>query len=154
MRTSHLAPAASVVVIALALIACGDDPNKNAPGPKTTPTSEVVPGDKPGATTKDGQPVAADNSGRNARDDGSTVTPLDQGMSEKDVAITQAVRKAVVAHKGLSINAQNVKIIAKDGVVTLRGPVESESERSVIISMAEQVQEVHTVINKLEIASR
>lgn len=152
MRTLLLA---SVAVIALTLIACGEDTNKNPPPPtKTTPTSEVAPGDSPVTTTKDGQPVAADNSGRNTRDDGSTLTPTDQGMSEKDLAITQAVRKAVVAHKGLSINAQNVKIIAKDGVVTLRGPVETESERSAIISMAEQVPEVRTVVNKLEIASR
>ena len=154
MRTTLLAPAASVVAIVLALVACGDDTNKNPPAPKTSPTSEVAPADTPVATTKDGQPVAADNSGRNARDDGTTVTPVDQGTSEKDLAITQSVRKAVVAHKGLSINAQNVKIIAKDGVVVLRGPVESESERSTIISMAEKVPEVHTVINKLEIASR
>lgn len=151
MRTALFA---SVAVIALALVACGDDGTKTPPTPKTTPTSEVAPTDKPVTTTRDGQPVAADNSGRNARDDGSTVTPIDQGMSEEDIAITQAVRKAVVAHKGLSINAQNVKIIAKDGVVTLRGPVESESERSTIIAMAEKVPEVHTVINKLEIASR
>lgn len=153
MRTALFA---SVAVITLTLIACGDDTNKNPPPPpqKTTPTSEVAPADPPVATTKDGLPVAADNSGRNTRDDGSTLTPTDQGMSEKDIAITQAVRKAVVAHKGLSINAQNVKIIAKDGVVTLRGPVETESERSAIISMAEQVPEVHTVVNKLEIASR
>jgi osmotically-inducible protein OsmY len=75
-------------------------------------------------------------------------------MSEQDLAITQAVRKAVVANKGLSINAQNVKIIAKDGVVTLRGPVASESERTAIVAVAEKVPEVHTVVNKLEIASR
>ena len=145
---------ASVVVVALALGACGDDANKNPPPPKTSPTSQVTPGDPPAATPKIVEPVAADNSGKNARDDGTTVTPFDQGMSEKDLAITQSVRKAVVAHKGLSINAQNVKIIAKDGVVTLRGPVESDSERSAIIAMAEKVPEVHTVINKLEIASR
>lgn len=154
MRTSHLAPAATGVVLILALVACGDDANKTPPAPKTTPTSEVAPADKPVATTTNSQSVAADNSGQNKRDDGTTVTPVDQGTSEKDLAITQSVRKAVVAHKGLSINGQNVKIIAKDGVVVLRGPVESESERSAIIAMAEQVPEVHTVINKLEIASR
>jgi osmotically-inducible protein OsmY len=98
--------------------------------------------------------VNADNTGRNANDDAQSLTPLDQGMSEQDVAITTSVRKAVMAHKGLSVNAQNVKIIAKDGVVTLRGPVASESERSTIVQMAEQVPEVQTVVNKLEIAAR
>jgi hyperosmotically inducible periplasmic protein len=148
MRIILLSAAA---VITLGLAACGDDPKPAPPPPKTSTTSAVTPSETP--PTKGGE-VAADNTGRNARDDGSTLTPLDQGMSEKDVAITQAVRKAVIAHKGLSVNAQNVKIIAKDGVVTLRGPVESETERSTIVSMAEKVPEVHTVINNLEIASR
>lgn len=140
MRTSLLA---SVVVIALALGACGEDTNKNPAPPKTSTT-----------TTTTTTPVAADNSGRNARDDGTTVTPLDQGMSEKDLAITQSVRKAVVAHKGLSINGQNVKIIAKDGVVTLRGPVDSEAERSTIVGMVEKTPDVQSVINHLEVAAR
>ncbi|HEX3134209.1 MAG TPA: BON domain-containing protein [Planctomycetota bacterium] len=144
---------ASVVVTALTLAACGDDANKNPPAPKTSSTSEYAPANPPAATTP-GAAVAADNSGRNKQDDGTTVTPVDQGTSQKDLAITQAVRQAVVAHKGLSVNGQNVKIIAKDGVVVLRGPVESESERATIVSMAEKVPEVNVVINKLEIASR
>lgn len=143
-----------IVTLALAVIGCGEN-NKPAPTepPKSPSTSQAVPTDPPPASGTT-QPVAADNTGRNAKDDSAALTPLDQGMSEKDVALTQAVRKAVVAHKGLSVNAQNVKIIAKDGVVTLRGPVESESERTTIVTMAEQVPEVHTVINHLEIASR
>ncbi len=146
----------ATAIVALGFAACNEDSKKMAPPPsKTTPTSEVTPGDRTSTTTtSDAQRVPADNSGRNTRDDGTTLTPLDQGMSEQDLAITQAVRKAVVANKGLSINAQNVKIIAKDGVVTLRGPVASESERTAIVAVAEKVPEVHTVVNKLEIASR
>lgn len=149
----------ATAIVALGLSACGDDPKPAPPAPKTSPTSETTTpatgSPTTTATTPPGEPVAADNTGRNTRDsEGSTLTPLDQGNSEKDIAITQAVRKAVVAHKGLSVNAQNVKIIAKDGVVTLRGPVESEAERATIVSMAEKVPEVHTVINNLEVASR
>lgn len=150
MRTLFIA---SAVVTALALVACGEDANKTPTSPKTSSTYEATPAESP-ATTPLAGASAADNSGRNARDDGTTVTPVDQGTSEKDLAITQAVRKAVVAHKGLSINGQNVKIIAKDGVVVLRGPVESESERSVIVAMAEKVPDANVVINKLEIAPR
>jgi len=149
----RIAVLSCTAVIALALAGCGDDANKPASTPpKTSATSPAPSADAP-SEAKPAAGVAADNTGRNTRDDGSTLTPFDQGMSEKDMAITQSVRKAVVAHKGLSIIAQNVKIIAKDGVVTLRGPVESESERAAIVSMAEQVPEVNTVINKLEIAS-
>jgi osmotically-inducible protein OsmY len=34
----------------------------------------------------------------------------------------------VAKDKSLSIDAQNAKIITRNGVVTLRGPVESEAE--------------------------
>lgn len=153
---------ATIVLTALAFTGCNDDGNKPSEPSKTSNTSEAAPRDSSTTTTTDGvsrgpdaaHAVKADNTARNAENDSQTLTPLDQGNSEKDLAITQSVRKAVMAHKGLSVNAQNVKIIAKDGVVTLRGPVESESERSTIVTMAEQVPEVRVVVNKLEIAAR
>lgn len=154
MRTILLPSAA---ILALALAACGDDAQKTTPPPsQTPPTSGVAPADRSTTTAAPDNRTAtdADNTARNQRDDGTTLTPLDQGTSEQDLAITQAVRKAVVANKDLSVNAQNVKIIAKDGTVTLRGPVASEAERQAIVEMAKQVPDVHTVVNKLEIASR
>jgi osmotically-inducible protein OsmY len=70
------------------------------------------------------------------------------------VAITQAIRKAVVADKALSTKAHNVKIITADGVVTLRGPVNSAEEKDKIAAKAKSVAGVKSVENKLEIASR
>ena len=99
--------------------------------------------------------VPADNSGTNVRDrQGATQTPPDQSNAKADLAITKAIRKAVVADKGLSTNAHNVKIIAKDGVVTLRGPVKSEAEKNSIAAKAEQAAGVKSVDNQLEIASK
>jgi hyperosmotically inducible periplasmic protein len=148
------------VLLALAMVGCGDNNDNQAKPPvqpsNTAPTSRTAPADAPVNTAGDAkaQEVPADNTGRNVRDDGSTLTPLDQGTSEQDIAITRAVREAVVAHKGLSTNAQNVKIITKDGVVTLRGPVASDSERDAIVAVAQGVPQVTTVVNKLEVASR
>jgi osmotically-inducible protein OsmY len=97
----------------------------------------------------------ADNSGKNVRDrQGSSKTPGDQSNSKADVAITQAIRKAVVADKALSTKAHNVKIITADGVVTLRGPVNSAEEKDKIAAKAKSVAGVKSVENKLEIASR
>jgi hyperosmotically inducible periplasmic protein len=97
----------------------------------------------------------ADNSGKNVRDrQDATLTPGDQSNAKSDVAITQAIRKAVVADKGLSVNARNVKVITKRGVVTLRGPVESAAEKETIGAKAQQVAGVKRVDNQLEIASR
>lgn len=73
---------------------------------------------------------AAENTERNVRDkSGTTLTPEDQKESKSDVKITANMRKAVVADKSLSVNAKNVKIITRNGVVTLRRPVENEAER-------------------------
>jgi osmotically-inducible protein OsmY len=97
----------------------------------------------------------ADNSGKNVRDrQDNARTPGDQSNSKSDMTITQEVRKAVVADKALSTNAHNVKIITKNGVVTLRGPVKSPEEKDTIAAKAKQVAGVKNVDNQLEIASR
>ena len=100
------------------------------------------------------QQYPADNSGKNVRDrkDGAP-TSGDQSNAKSDVAITQQIRKAVMADKSLSMNAHNVKIITADGVVTLRGPVKSAAEKATIGAKAQQAAGVTRVDNQLEIAS-
>ena len=93
-----------------------------------------------------------DNSGRNERDsEGGTLTPMDQGGSEADMKTTQAIRKAIVDNDALSVNAQNVKIITVDGVVTLRGPVKDAGEKSTIAAAAARAPGVKRVDDQLEI---
>jgi hyperosmotically inducible periplasmic protein len=106
--------------------------------------------DKPSQTTA----VAPDNTGRNERDrNDATKTPGDQSESEADRTISQNIRKAVTADDSLSTNGKNVKIITVDGVVTLRGPVKSEAEKTSIASKAKQIAGVKNVENQLEIAN-
>lgn len=96
----------------------------------------------------------ADDTERNVRDrDGGTLTPIDQGESEGDREITQRIRQAVVAQDGFSTDAKNVKIITRDAVVTLRGPVETEQEKARIESLASQAAGVQRVDNQIEIAT-
>jgi osmotically-inducible protein OsmY len=95
---------------------------------------------------------AADNTGRNVRDRGDTVTSGDQSESKADLATTQKIRQAVVADDSLSTDAHNVKIITAEGAVTLRGPVKSDDERKKIGAMAEQVAGAGRVQNHLEVA--
>ena len=67
---------------------------------------------------------ALENTEINVRDKGNTtLTPEDQKENEGDIKITAAIRQAVVKNESLSVNAQNIKIITRNGVVTLRGPV-------------------------------
>jgi hyperosmotically inducible periplasmic protein len=100
-----------------------------------------------GAERKD-----ADNTARNERDkDGKTLTPTDQGESEADLAISRAIRKALVDDDSLSVNAENVKVITRDGVVTLRGPVASAVEKARVVEIAEHATGVTSVVDELEV---
>lgn len=94
----------------------------------------------------------ADDTGRNVRDRREgTVTPLDQSNAQQDVDITQKIRQAIVGKDGLSTNAQNVKIVTRDGVVTLRGPVKSPEEKSTIVAEAWRAPGVRRVDDQLEV---
>ena len=97
---------------------------------------------------------APDNTGRNVRDRGDTVTSGDQSESKADIATTAKIRQAVVADDSLSTAAHNVKIITANGAVTLRGPVTSDVEKKKIAAMAEQVAGAGKVQNYLEVAPK
>ena len=98
--------------------------------------------------------VAPDNNGRNERDrNDATKTAGDQSESEADRTISQNIRKAVTSDDSVSTNGKNVKIITVDGVVTLRGPVKSEAEKTNIAAKAQQIAGVKNVENQLEVAN-
>ncbi len=110
---------------------------------------EKTPSDNPAVA---GTP--ADNSKKNERDrDSDTLTPGDQGENDLDRGITQKIRQEVMKADGLSMNAKNVKIITRDAVVTLRGPVGNDQERSQIMAIAQRVDGVKRVDNQIEIAA-
>jgi len=96
--------------------------------------------------------MAPDNTGSNVRDRGDvTLTPGDQSESKADRTLTQRIRQAVVADKSLSTTAKNVKIITINGVVTLRGPVNSPQEKGNIEATAQRLAGTTKVDNQLEI---
>lgn len=96
--------------------------------------------------------VPANNSSINERDRSSqTLTPEDQSQSKGDVELAAKIRRAVVAQSGLSVDGQNIKIIAMNNAVTLRGPVKDSSERAVIEKVVRTAAGPATVDNQLEI---
>ncbi len=106
-------------------------------------------------TTKDGtnQTTDRDNSAVNQRDRNSSAkTPLDQNENKSDIGITAGIRKSVVDTK-MSTNAQNVKIITQNGVVTLRGPVKTQEEKDRIEEIARNFAGVKSVDSQLEVES-
>ena len=78
--------------------------------------------------------VGQDQSGSTSPDNSAvnkaeTTTADRQSEASADRSLTQKIRKAIVADKSLSTYGHNVKIITKDGSVTLKGPVSSEDEK-------------------------
>jgi hypothetical protein len=113
-------------------------------GAQTTPTAPL--GEK--------TPVA-DNTTMNNRDKGSTGdTAQSQSNAKGDRELLAAVRRSVVKDKSLSTTAHNVKIMAVNGVVTLRGPVKSEAEKTTVETLAKQVPGVTSVENHLDIKTK
>jgi hyperosmotically inducible periplasmic protein len=96
--------------------------------------------------------VAPDNSGVNLRDRApGTMTADQQSNSKSDVELTREIRKAVVKDSSLSMLAHNVKIVSVNGSVTLRGPVKTEEEKTVIASKAKAIAGADKVVNQLEV---
>lgn len=99
--------------------------------------------------------VGADNTRRNIRDrDNATLTPLDQSNASSDIEISARIRKDIVAREDFSVTAKNVKIITRDGVVTLRGPVKTLGEKRVIEVIAtREAGSAARVDNQLEVVA-
>jgi hyperosmotically inducible protein len=97
------------------------------------------------------QDTNADNTGKNVRDrDDQSQTATDQSNNLADIKMTADIRKMVVGDGSLSMTAKNVKIITVGGVVTLRGPVETEKEKAAIETHAKHGG-AKKVTNELEI---
>ncbi len=102
-----------------------------------------------GSTRKSIEP---DNSGINARDrDSSAATADQQGQSASDIEMTRNIRRAIVDSDSMSTYAKNIKIITKDGMVTLKGPVRSEQEKSMIEAKATALAGAGKIRNELEV---
>ena len=91
----------------------------------------------PAQTTDAAQP---DNTKTNKRDrKPGAVTADQQKMNSADRELTKKIRQAVIADKSLSTYAHNVKIVSQDGMVTLKGPVHSDAEKSTIEAKAAEI---------------
>ncbi len=85
--------------------------------------------------------AAGDNTKVNQQDRQSpTPATADQQKNDaSDLQLTREIRRSLTQDKSLSTYAHNVKIIAQNGKVTLKGPVRSDDERNAILAKATQV---------------
>jgi hyperosmotically inducible periplasmic protein len=115
----------------------------SSPGQQAAPT----PGDSAASN-----PSEADNTKRNSSEqNNSTGTAEKQSNSKNDLALTQKIRQAVMKDGSLSMNAKNVKIIAQNGKITLKGPVDNQQEKDAIGSKAWEIAGKDNVDNQLEV---
>jgi hyperosmotically inducible periplasmic protein len=105
-----------------------------------------------GPSLQDQQP-APDNTKTNQCDASKHAKTADQQkMNPADRETTRKIRSALTDDKSLSTYAHNIKIITTDGMVTLKGPVRSEDEKSAIEAKAKEIAGDSNVRNKLTIA--
>jgi hyperosmotically inducible periplasmic protein len=96
-------------------------------------TTLAIPGTSFGQDQSTPPAASPDNSANNKA---QTNTADQQSEASADRMLTQKIRKAIIADKSLSMYGHNVKIIAKDGAVTLKGPVHTDDEKQAIGSIA------------------
>ena len=93
-----------------------------------------------------------DNTKTNTRDRSKTEPTADQAKnntSDRDTMLK--IRKSVMDDKDLSTYAHNVKIIAQNGKVTLKGSVRSEEEKKTVEQKAIEVAGNGNVTDKLTV---
>jgi len=132
----------------LAALAASTTVSSQQATPSSRPQSADQSAANPAVTGRD-----ADNTRVNKRDrgDASSTTPMDQPNASVD--LVAEVRKAIVGDDNLSMQAHNVKVIVDHGIVTLRGPVASASEKARVGQLAASVRGVTRVDNQLDIAT-
>jgi hyperosmotically inducible periplasmic protein len=95
----------------------------------------------------------ADNTKVNKRDRAKgAVTADQQKENPTDRDLTQKIRRALMDDKSLSTYAHNVKVVARDGRVTLKGPVRSAEEKQAVEEKATAVAGAGHVTNQMSVA--
>jgi hyperosmotically inducible periplasmic protein len=97
----------------------------------------------------------ADNTKVNQRDRNKAEPTADQQKENPaDRQLAQQIRKALVKDKSLSTYGRNIKVIAQNGMVTLKGPVKSDEEKQAIEAKAAQIAGSDKVTSEIQVASK
>jgi hyperosmotically inducible periplasmic protein len=146
-----------IVALPFAAIITGCDTNNQDTSSRLTTNADTFARSDTNAMSSYGTNTAGrdvDNSGINNRDrDTNNLTPGDQGNTQADIDLTQKIRKALVADSTYSMTAKNIKIITVNSRVTLRGPVNSDSEKSGIEVVAKNIAGDANVDDQLDVKS-
>ncbi len=93
-----------------------------------------------------------DNTKVNKRDRDKIEPTADQQKENKtDRTLAKNIRRAIMDDKQLSTYAHNIKVIAQNGTVTLKGPVHSEQEKRAIEAKAAEIAGAGNVRNEISV---
>jgi hyperosmotically inducible periplasmic protein len=88
----------------------------------------------------------------NTKANQQTQPSADQAKNSKsDTKMAAQIRREIVKDKSLSTYAHNVKVIVSEGKVTLRGPVKSDEEKSLIEQKATTIAGAGNVTDELTV---
>jgi osmotically-inducible protein OsmY len=91
------------------------------------------------AQAQDQSTPAATQPDNSAKNKAHAKTAEQQSEGTSDRMLTKKIRQSIVADKSISTYGHNVKIITQNGMVTLKGPVKSDEEKTAIASKAAEV---------------
>lgn len=97
--------------------------------------------------------AAPDNSKVNKTDAGQNPSADNAKNKTSDVKMMGAIRREIVHDKSLSTYGHNVKVVARHGKVTLKGPVHSDEEKKTIEQYAEKIAGAGNVTDELTVKS-
>ena len=99
-----------------------------------------------------GSAVAVDNTKVNQRDLNANELTADQAKSNRtDRETARLIRHEIYSDKSLSTYAHNIKIIARDGKVTLKGPVRTAVEKVAVETKAKEIAGATNVTSEISI---
>jgi hypothetical protein len=82
------------------------------------------------------------------------VTSTQSQQTSPDQQITERIRRSLLEDQTLSTDARDVRIVTRNGRVTLDGPVNSEHEKKVVEEKAEEVVGKKNVVNRLRVVPK
>jgi len=95
---------------------------------------------------------APDNTKVNKRDRNKAEPTADRAKDNvNDRDIMAKIRRSIMDDKSLSTYAHNVKIVSRQGKVTLKGPVRSEDEKKAVTAKAAEVAGAGNVTDELTV---
>jgi hyperosmotically inducible periplasmic protein len=104
------------------------------------------------ARAQDSAASSADNTKVNQRDKNKAEPTADQQKeNQPDRELARQIRRSIIQDKSLSSYAHNVKVIAQNGMVTLKGPVRSDEEKTAVEAKAAEVAGADKVTSQLEV---